>query len=167
VEAGSTFTVAWEGPNNDGDYIYLAEAGSRDNQQVGYVRTDRGNPTELTAPGNPGAYELRYILGSGSRVIARAPLVVTAASASFAGAPASASAGSTIRFTWEGPGNQGDYLAIAEAGSRDNQYSSYEAVRRPGEIEMQAPRDPGDYELRYVLRSDTVVIARQPITITP
>jgi Ca-activated chloride channel family protein len=166
VVAGSELVVPWQGPNNGGDYIYVAEAGMRDNQQVTYARTDSGNPSRLDAPGEPGEYELRYILNAGSQVIARQALTVTAASASFEGTPASAQAGGSVTVVWDGPANARDQIRISAIGSRDNQFETYQGADAPGEIEIRTPSAPGDYELRYVLGSGNIVIARQPITIT-
>jgi Ca-activated chloride channel family protein len=166
VEAGSAFTVGWTGPNNDGDYIYISEVGSRDNQQVGYVRTDRGNPAELTAPGVAGQYEARYILNVDTTVIARAAFEVTPATATL-DAPESVAAGSTFEVSWDGPNNNGDYIYLSQLGSPNSAQVAYDRTDRGSPTELRAPETPGEYELRHILGSGTMVIARRPITITP
>jgi len=166
VEAGSPLVIPWQGPDNAGDYIYIAEPDMRDNEQVVYARAGAGNPTRIDAPGAPGDYEIRYILGAGTHVIGRAPLSVTPASASFEDAPARAPADSTVTFSWTGPANNRDYVVIAEPDAPDGQYVTYQLARTPGRIELETPSEPGDYEIRYVLGAGPTAIARQPIAIT-
>jgi hypothetical protein len=79
VKAGQPFSVTWTGPNGPDDYIDLVDAGR---QPVGderaYVKTAKGNPATLTAPVEPGIYDLRYVQDHGDRtVIGRATITVT------------------------------------------------------------------------------------------
>lgn len=78
VAAGAEFQLHWTGPNADYDNIQIGPAGSDD--YISYAYVSAGNPLVLTAPDQPGAYELRYKL-SDAEVIATRPLLVVAADA--------------------------------------------------------------------------------------
>jgi Ca-activated chloride channel family protein len=60
VDRNATFEVAWTGPNGPSDYITIAPAGSPDGTYLSYQYTSSGSPVTLTAPAEPGAYEIRY-----------------------------------------------------------------------------------------------------------
>ena len=76
VTAGAQFTVIWQGPNKEDDFLTVvvkdAEAGSYDE----YTYTADGNPATLTAPQEPGVYEVRYVLGSSQDTLASEPIKV-------------------------------------------------------------------------------------------
>ena len=76
VAAGEQFTVSWQGPNKEDDFVTIvakdAETGSYDD----YTYTADGNPLTLTAPPEPGVYEVRYVLGSSQDTLASEPLKV-------------------------------------------------------------------------------------------
>ncbi len=64
VEAGSTFQVAWNGPNGPQDYVTIVKVGTAKWTNESYFYTANGNPGNLVAPLEAGAYELRYAAGS-------------------------------------------------------------------------------------------------------
>lgn len=79
VAHGQPFSVEWAGPNGPEDYIDLVDTGRA--QQVGdersYVKTSAGNPAKLTAPDQPGQYDVRYVQDAGDRkVIAHVTITV-------------------------------------------------------------------------------------------
>ncbi len=76
VLAGAEIAVGWSGPNAPYDNIQIAEAGS--DSYISYAYVTDGNPLRLTAPEQPGRYELRYKL-SDTEVIASRPFEVLAA----------------------------------------------------------------------------------------
>ena len=77
IDAGATFEVPWTGPNNASDYLTIVPIGTRDGTRQGnWTATSRGNPTTLTAPAEPGPYEVRYILFVGHTTIARVVVTV-------------------------------------------------------------------------------------------
>ncbi|MEN8232629.1 MAG: hypothetical protein ABFR35_08105 [Thermodesulfobacteriota bacterium] len=59
--AGASFKVTWQGPDSRNDYIAIAKKGSHDAEHDEYSYTETGNPVVITAPGEPGKYELRYV----------------------------------------------------------------------------------------------------------
>lgn len=76
VSAGETFEVSWSGPGGERDYITIVTAGAPDGTWEEYVYVTDGNPVYLTAPSEPGAYELRYMLGGSDRMILSLPITV-------------------------------------------------------------------------------------------
>jgi Ca-activated chloride channel family protein len=161
--AGSTLSVAWQGPGNRGDYLSVAPAGAGDGEYRTYVYADQGNPAALAVPVEPGEHELRYV-GSGypEMVLARRPLSVTPVSAAITG-PSSGKAGSAILVDWEGPAYRSDYLAIGRPGERA--YADYAYAEYGSPAELTLPEEPGLWELRYVLGQGEVVIATLPFTV--
>ena len=59
VAAGAKFNVKWTGPNNERDYVAI---GNASRLYITYEYTKAGSPLSLTAPDEPGQYELRYLL---------------------------------------------------------------------------------------------------------
>jgi len=76
VAVETKFSVTWEGPDYQGDYISIAPAGSKDSDYKAYNYTSRGNPAELKAPAQPGKYEVRYILSRSKTALARTLITV-------------------------------------------------------------------------------------------
>src|SRR5262245_39025920 len=106
VGAGAKISVKWAGPNNERDYVAFGNAAR---PYIGYEYTRTGNPVALTAPDEPGQYELRYFLGAGDVIIGRRAITVGSVSASVT-VPQRAAAGSKIKITWQGPNNPRDFI---------------------------------------------------------
>ena len=75
VKAGKRFNVAWAGPGNHADWITIVAPDAAERRYGDYSYPRYGNPLELTAPTEPGTYELRYVL-DGERVIMRKAITV-------------------------------------------------------------------------------------------
>jgi len=164
VPVGSAFTVKWEGPNSRGDLIAVVKKGERNIRYVDYAYTKRGNPAKLTAPGVVGDYELRYVHGHSRKVIGRADLKATPVKASVK-APAAAQVAVDIEVTWQGPDYTGDYIAIAQPGTDGHHRIYYTYTRKGSPLKLQAPSDPGTYELRYILGKSKEILAQATIKI--
>jgi Ca-activated chloride channel family protein len=76
VDAGSTFEVTWTGPDGPSDYITIVPAGSPDGTYLSYAYTASGNPARLTAPADPGAYEIWYASDRVDGTFGKRPIVV-------------------------------------------------------------------------------------------
>ena len=79
VARGAKLGVEWTGPKRRGDYIDLVKQGHVETSgELSYFYTDRETPNELTAPAEPGEYEIRYVLEApgGRVVLTRRPLRV-------------------------------------------------------------------------------------------
>ena len=81
VTAGSVFKVAWTGPNNSGDYITIVRADAAEKTYLNYAYTKNGNPASLRALDEPGAYELRYVMGQSGTTLTRTPIKIQPAKA--------------------------------------------------------------------------------------
>ena len=140
--------------------------GDRDGQYDNYTYTRDGTPLQLVMPSDPGEYEIRYPLRQDAEVIARKPITVGAVQASLS-APDAAPAGSLIPVSWTGPGYSRDFVSIARPGDRDGERIAQTNTDDGADLMVEAPMQPGTYELRYVLRQDSTVLVRRPIEITP
>jgi Ca-activated chloride channel family protein len=164
VVAGSAFSVQWEGPNSRGDYIAIAEKDSEDQSYRDYAYTKKGNPADLSAPGKTGPYELRYVHDQSRKVVARADIEVTPIEAEVQ-APAEADVAVAFEVKWQGPAYPSDYIAIARPDQSPGSYVHYTYTRAGSPLKLQAPSDPGAYEVRYVMSKDNVVLAKTAIEI--
>ncbi len=77
VAAGSTFEVEWTGPDGDGDYITIVPEGAAEGAYLDYAYTYEGNPVEITAPDEPGEYEIWYASDRVNGTFSRLPITVT------------------------------------------------------------------------------------------
>ena len=160
--AGSTIEVAWTGPDYDRDFIAVSAVGV-DNRYENYTYTRDGSPLELVMPTSPGDYEIRYYVDQDRTVLAVRPITVTSVSAALQ-APANAVVGDTIEVAWQGPDYARDFVAVAEIDV-DNRYLNYGYTRDGSPVELVMPSQPGNYEIRYYMDQDRVVLARVVVAV--
>jgi hypothetical protein len=161
IKAGSQFEVAWTGPNNPRDYVTI---GNAQRKYIDYKYTSGGSPAKITAPEEPGEYEVRYILGQGDTVIAAQKVTVGTVSASLT-VPAQVAAGARITVNWTGPGNPRDYLTVVKAGAAEGTYGRYEYVSKGNPVSLIAPDAPGEYEARYLTAQNNTTLARAKFSV--
>ncbi len=77
VSDGDQFDVAWTGPDGPGDYITIVPMGAEPRTYLSYFGTSVGSPGTLTAPDDPGEYELWYVTATQYGIFARTPITVT------------------------------------------------------------------------------------------
>jgi Ca-activated chloride channel family protein len=164
VVAGADFRVSWEGPDNRGDFVTIVEAGAGEGEYGNYTRTREGDPLSVRAPDEAGDYELRYLTGQTRATLAAVPIAVAEATASLE-APAVVEAGGTIEVTWQGPDNRGDFVTVVEAGTAEGEYGPYTRTGRGSPLELDAPEEPGAYELRYLTGQTRATLAARPIVV--
>ncbi len=170
IALGQMLEVEWSGPDGSLDYIDIVERGNRKtNTQLSYAYTKYGDILELKLPGDPGAYDVRFILkgGNGERIMLRQPLTVTDTPASVGG-PAKASAGAEIEIDWEGPDAERDFIDIVPRGKKlpkDSIHYAYTRSTTP--VELKMPDEAGEYDIRYIYQGSDkrVVKARHEITV--
>ena len=163
ASVNSDIVVYWEGPDRKGDYVTIVPKGAKQGAYKNYKYTNQGQPLKLRVPAEAGDYEVRYVLGQPTRVLASAALSATMVQASL-DAPAEVSAGSSFPVTWQGPGADNDWITIVKPGAKETTYKSYAYTKQPT-VKLKAELEPGDYEIRYVMAGKTV-LARQAITVT-
>ncbi len=164
ANVATQFEVNWQGPGNKSDYISIARPDQRPAGYVKYTYTRKGNPLKVWAPSDPGTYEVRYILGRGNKLLAKTNIEIEAVTASVK-PPATADAASQIEVSWEGPNGKSDYISIARPDQRAGSYVSYTYTRRGNPVRLKTPKNPGIYEVRYILGRGNKLIAKVPITI--
>lgn len=163
-------TVTWTGPAGEGDYIdVVPKAYAKTSGEIVYAYTSNGNPAKFSAPGSRGEYEIRYVLeGPGGRkVLASAPLTVTAATASLT-APDAAGKGETVVVVYEGPKRDGDYVDLVKAGYiATSGELSYFYANGTAANELTLPAEAGAYDIRYVMEAPggRIVLAKRTITV--
>ncbi|MBB5689196.1 Ca-activated chloride channel family protein [Roseomonas alkaliterrae] len=170
IGATELLEVAWEGPNEPGDYLIFAPTGpnAEEPETRHYAWTADGSPARLRVPAAPGAYEVRYVLNRAGRPIGRAAVTVTPVTASL-DAAAEAGAGSMVEIRWTGPRAPGSWIGIAPAGSGPAEhlggaYAWAEGAENP--LALMAPIAPGRYEIRFVEGVDGTVLASRPLRVT-
>ena len=109
-------------------------------------------------PTEPGDYEIRYVLDQDREIIATAMITVGAVTAGIT-PPQDAPVGATVAVRWEGPDYKRDFIAVAKP---DEPYINYVYTKDGNPARVEMPATPGDYELRYVLDQDNLVIATVP-----
>jgi Ca-activated chloride channel family protein len=160
--AGSEIEVAWTGPGYASDWITVVKPDAPVSQYGDYFTANPAN-TKLEMPVEPGDYEVRYVL-DGKRVLARVPITVTPVSATLE-APAGVAAEQKFDVAWSGPNAAGDWITIVKPEAGETAYLSYEYTTKGTPISLLAPKEPGAYELRYVLRGKRI-LARRAIQVT-
>jgi hypothetical protein len=167
VDAGAEFPIAWTGPDHRQDFITIVPAGTAEGTYAVYAYTSKGSPLRMQAPDAPGEYEVRYLMGSGGyRTLGRAPLTVGGSEASI-GVPATVPAGSPFEVAWQGPDNARDFITIVPAGAPARQYDAYVYTARGNPVEMNAPEEAGDYEVRYLTGQTYATLAAAPMKVMP
>ena len=164
--AGATIAVTWTGPNNSGDYITVVSTETPDGQYGSYTVTSSGSPLDLLMPIMAGEAELRYMTGQGNRVLARRAIKIVAAEVTLSAA-AEGRAGSAVSVTWTGPNNPGDYITIVAKSTPDGQYGNYTLTNEGSPLNVNAPKEAGDAEIRYMTGQGNKVLARILIKIAP
>ena len=162
---GNMIRIEWQGPANKGDFITLVNKSAADNfyQRPAYVT--RGKPTvEVLAPMVAGEMEIRYLAGSNRALLGRVPLTLMEARVGLE-PPSAALIGQTISIHWTGPQNHNDYLTIVPAGSPDNQRGTVTYTNQGSPASLMAPKEPGDYEIRYISGQGKQVLGRAAIEI--
>jgi Mg-chelatase subunit ChlD len=165
VAVGRTFEVRWTGPQAEGDFVSVDPAGAPDERYGSYAYPSAGNPLSLQAPDAPGDYEVRYHSGAaGYRVLARRPLAVADAAAKLE-APASIEIAGQLSVRWSGPNNPGDFISIDPAGADERSYGNYAYPAQANPVSIQAPDQPGAYQVRYHLANSHRVIGAVPLRV--
>ena len=69
VVAGARFQVSWTNPVAGRDIVTIVPAGSDEGTIAEHLRVRDDKQGELTAPGDPGLYEVRYVLDEGRGMV--------------------------------------------------------------------------------------------------
>jgi Ca-activated chloride channel homolog len=164
VSIGADIEVVWGQTINQDDWISIVAAGAEEGAYLDYATVYDNTRVTLTAPFEPGAYEVRYVLNENGETLASAPIeVVEVAQEVFA--PTSVSAGAAIPVTWDVTVNENDWIAIVAAGAEEGAYIDYATVHDNESITLEAPSEPGLYEVRYVLYANNGTLASTQVEV--
>lgn len=166
VSAGANFPVIWQGPDNTNDRITIVPIGANEGEFGNYTYTRHGQPSDMRAPDELGAYELRYQSGQNRLTLATLPITVAAVSVTLEAVP-SAAAGSSVTVVWRGPDDNNDLIAISGVDHASRNYEFYTYTRRGNPLDVRLPDAPGSYEVRYVSDQSREVLAVLPIVAVP
>ncbi|MGJ8657728.1 MAG: vWA domain-containing protein [Akkermansiaceae bacterium] len=162
--SGQSVKIDWTGPDNKGDYITIVTKDTEDGKYAKYEYTKKGPTLTVIAPLDPGPAEIRYMAGQGGKVLARIPIEITKAKISLS-APDEITSGGSVKITWTGPNNSGDYITIVTKDTEDGKYAKYQYTKSGSPIKVIAPTKLGAAEIRYMSGQGGKVLARQPILI--
>ncbi len=163
--AGATIEITWSGGENPKDFITIVKKDAPEGSYKKY-KYARVKSWKAQVPETPGDYEVRYL--SADRpypTLAHSPLTITPVSATLQ-VPATASAGSRFQVSWTGPGNNKDFITIVPKGTPERGYKKYQYTRKGNPLELPAPEEPGDYEVRYLTGQSYFTLATAPIRVT-
>jgi len=162
--SGSVVSITWDGPNYPNDYLTIVAAAVADGERGAIAYTMNGSPVQVAAPGEAGACEIRYMSGWGDKVLARRAIKIVAAEVTLT-APDEGVAGSDVPITWSGPNNENDYITIVGKTVPDGHREGFAWTLGGSPLQVTAPGQPGDGEIRYVSGHDDKVLARRAIKI--
>jgi len=148
---GATITVTYAGlSGNTGDWIALAADGSDNTSYLDYrYVTGASGTATFTAP-SAGSYVVRaFAQGTYTLLVQSSVFTTGGAGPSISADHASYTSGATVTVTYAGlPGNPGDWIAIAAAGSDNTSYIDYAyATGASGTATFTAP-GAGSYVVR-------------------
>ena len=67
--------------------------------------------------------------------------------------------------SWKGPNNADDFITIVAPAAKDRTYGSSNGYTQRGNpARLEAPREPGTYELRYLTGQSYKTLGRTPIS---
>ncbi len=82
-------------------------------------------------------------------------------------APLQVGAGSVFPVAWTGPDNKGDIVIILRKDAPAGTIGNYRETREGRALELTAPIEPGDCEVRYVTGRSQTILGRAPVIVTP
>jgi hypothetical protein len=165
VKEADWIDVAWTGPGYVGDFVSVAKPGDAPGASLGMARLSQAHSVKVRAPSEAGEYEVRYVLGRGAKLLAKAPVTVTPVAASVQ-TPEGAVAGADFRVRWTGPGYPEDFIALARPDQPSRASIASRRTAQGNPAVLRAPKEPGVYEVRYILGRGSRSLAKATITVT-
>jgi hypothetical protein len=167
VPAGGSILVQWTGPDHPQDFISIDPVDAEDRSYGPYAYSAAGNPLQIRVPDTAGSYLLRYHTGQTAKVLTTRPLTVTPVTATL-DAPTEVVAGQVFEVRWQGPDNEGDFITLVTPATEQKRWGANNAYPKRGNpLRIEAPRAPGDYQLRYLTGLSYAMLASAPIRVTP
>lgn len=167
AEAGHSYRISFRGSAVNSDYAGFTRRGEGKPvagpsfNPIGGGKT-ANNPFSVRAPLEPGEYDLILFSSAAGKIIARQPIEVVPASNGF-DPVGSVPPGKRFVFTWRGPNQVSERLVIARIDDAPGTYGpawGY-ALTGKGKMGLQAPEEPGKYELRYLSANGKNILFRR------
>ena len=80
--------------------------------------------------------------------------------------PAQVNAGATFSVQWTGPNNPKDYITIVRRDAAASVYGNYRDTSAGNPVQLPAPIEAGEWEVRYVTIRSKTVLGRAPLLVT-
>ncbi|HEY1082651.1 MAG TPA: VWA domain-containing protein [Prosthecobacter sp.] len=167
VASSTPITVKYKANVQNGDWIGWTKAGAEDGAYQLYVRpTAETDKVEVSAPAEPGDYEMRYATDGSIKPFARKAFKVEAAAFSLE-APESAAAGTHVKIAWKAPVVSNLYVTIVPKGAEVGAYNEYARLHvAENPVNLQAPRKSGEMEIRIMDEVQNKLLFSRPIRLT-
>ena len=163
--AGAEIPVEWTGPGNRGDFIAIVSKDAENRRIAFYTYTRDESTVKAEVPETAGEAEIRYVTGQDKKTLAAIPIVIQAATAELLEAPDKIAANDKVSVKWNGPNNRRDVICIVPPDAPARQVNNYIYPVNGPDQQIRAPRDPGEYEYRYVTGRDRNILARKKVTV--
>lgn len=89
--------------------------------------------------------------------------VLTAATLEF---PPQINAGASLPVKWTGPANAKDYITIVRPDAAEGLYANYRDTREGNPVNLLAPIETGEWEVRYMTARTKKILGRGKLTVT-
>lgn len=176
VGMANVATITWTGPGAQRDSIEIfdpaAKAGAGD--VVNTIRIVNGDydarTVQMPVPARPGDYQFRYWNGDSRAVLATRDVTVEPVPVSI-DAPASVAADEFFEASWVGPGAYRDSIEVFDPDASAGRGQSLTSARIVNgdydakTVRIRAPREPGDYVIRYWNADYRTVLFETAITV--
>lgn len=164
VYAGSRFQLQWSHNIHSRDLITIVPEGAAEGETGQRKRVASRTDQTLTAPAEPGMYELRYILGEGMQTAASKPIEVKMPEIMLS-APDTVPAGGQLRIDWSRIVHNRDFVTIVPIGAAAGTREIYRTVSSRSGHDFRAPEQAGLYEIRYVAQIGKGILASRPLEV--
>ncbi|MCB1432383.1 MAG: hypothetical protein KDK75_07980 [Alphaproteobacteria bacterium] len=167
---GHGLEIKYSGPDGGANFIQIVKPSEPANKYAsGHQSNLVSSIIRLRMPMEPGGYEIRYVLGAGEKtVVARNPITISAPPpVKMPTLEVEARKRFAIDLA-DAPRFHGDYIYIARKDEPPKGHSGgLTSVSTDGETTMSAPKEPGEWELRYVVQvaSDYHILGHAPLTV--
>lgn len=162
---GSAIRVTWAPMASERAYINVVPVGTEPGEFGSYVLLTKKSEVDVLVPSEEGLYEVRYMDNKSKETLGFDTIEVTKPEVAL-NAEDTVPTGAKFDVSWTPTIYRGDYVAIVPAGADEGEFGNYQSVRSDVKMKLNAPADPGLYELRYILKVDSSTAATRPIEVT-
>ncbi len=164
AKAGATLKINITGSFDRQDFVTIVPPDKPEGEYDHYAYA-RSATIELTAPETAGHYQIRILDGTSPYpTLDKLDLQIESVSASLE-APEGVGIGAKFKVNWQGPDNKQDFITIVASEAPEREYGVYSYTKRGNPVELTAPAEAGDYQIRYLTGGKYSTLARIPIAV--